>query len=196
MKGEDMDIKRYDFDYRIAEVMPMLEEKQLYGTKALIRDLKTVVDEIQEIRAKAIDIVNQFAEEYNNDMVTQLAMMYAKNLYVYGVDVTKVWETATSQSMALEQAYLRGRQYERDRFAEWQEEHNNGWIPCSERLPDIEGNTSDTVLVCTIDGFQHMAFWCDDEKWRYCESGMIKKPMEWTEIIAWMPLPAPYKKGE
>ena len=72
----------------------------------------------------------------------------------------------------------------------------NGWIPCSERLPDIEGNTSDTVLVCTIDGFQHMAFWCDDEKWRYCESGMIKKPMEWTEIIAWMPLPAPYKKGE
>lgn len=71
----------------------------------------------------------------------------------------------------------------------------NGWIPCSERLPDIEGNTSDTVLVCTIDGFQHMAFWCDDEKWRYCESGMIKKPMEWTEIIAWMPLPAPYKEG-
>lgn len=72
---------------------------------------------------------------------------------------------------------------------------SSGWIPCSERLPDIEGNTSDTVLVCTIDGFQHMAFWCDDEKWRYCESGMIKKPMEWTEIIAWMPLPAPYKEG-
>ena len=55
-----MDIKRYDFDYRIAEVMPMLEEKQLYGTKALIRDLKTVVDEIQEIRAKTID---EFAEQ-------------------------------------------------------------------------------------------------------------------------------------
>ena len=73
---------------------------------------------------------------------------------------------------------------------------SSGWIPCSERTPDIEGNTSDTVLVCTIDGFQHMAFWCDDEKWRYCESGMIKKPMEWTEIIAWMPLPAPYKEGE
>ena len=73
---------------------------------------------------------------------------------------------------------------------------SSGWIACSEKSPDIEGNTSDTVLVCTIDGFQHMAFWCDDEKWRYCESGMIKKPMEWTEIIAWMPLPAPYKKGE
>jgi hypothetical protein len=76
------------------------------------------------------------------------------------------------------------------------EEYNNGWIPCSERLPEIEGNTSDTVLVCTIDGFRHMAFWCADEKWRYCESGMIKNPMEWTVIIAWQPLPAPYKKGE
>ena len=40
-----------------------------------------------------------------------------------------------------------------------------------------------------------MAFWCDDGKWRYCESGMIKNPMEWTVIIAWMPLPAPYQKG-
>lgn len=72
---------------------------------------------------------------------------------------------------------------------------SSGWIPCSERLPKIESNTSDTVLVCTIDGFQHMAFWCDDGKWRYCESGMIKNPMEWTVIIAWMPLPAPYKEG-
>lgn len=75
--------------------------------------------------------------------------------------------------------------------------YNNGWIPCSERLPEIDGNTSDVVLVCTVDGFQHMAFWCDDEKWRYCESGMIKNTMEWTEIIAWQPLPAPYQpKGE
>lgn len=73
---------------------------------------------------------------------------------------------------------------------------SSGWIPCSERLPNIEGNTSDTVLVCTIDGFQHMAFWCDDEKWRYCESGMIKNPMEWTVIIAWQPLPKPYKEGK
>lgn len=75
-------------------------------------------------------------------------------------------------------------------------EYNNGWIPCSERLPEIDGYTSDTVLVCTIDGFQHMAFWCNDEKWRYCESGMIRNPMEWTEIIAWQPLPEPYKEKE
>ena len=74
---------------------------------------------------------------------------------------------------------------------------NGGWIPCSERLPEIDGNTSDTVLVCTIDGFQHMAFWCGDNQWRYCESGMIREPMDWVEIVAWQPLPAPYQpKGE
>lgn len=55
-----MDIKRFDFEYRIAEVIPMLEEKQLYGTKALIRDLKSVVDKTEEIRANAID---EFAEK-------------------------------------------------------------------------------------------------------------------------------------
>lgn len=50
-----MDIKRYDFEHRIAEVMPMLEEHYLYGTKSLIRDLKRVVDEIEEIRNEVID---------------------------------------------------------------------------------------------------------------------------------------------
>lgn len=77
-------------------------------------------------------------------------------------------------------------------------EYDGGWIPCSERLPEVyeDSKTSDTVLVCTVDGFQHMAFWCSDNKWRYCESGMIGKSMEWTEIVAWQPLPAPYQKGE
>lgn len=77
------------------------------------------------------------------------------------------------------------------------EEYKGGWIPCSERLPEIDGNTSDTVLVCTVDGYRHMAFWCDDGKWRYCESGEIKEPIEWVEIIAWQPLPKPCQtKGE
>ena len=51
----------------------------------------------------------------------------------------------------------------------------NGWIPCSVRLPEIDGNTSDIVLVCGSNGFQYMAFWCDDLKWRFCERGMAKK---------------------
>ena len=77
------------------------------------------------------------------------------------------------------------------------EENNNGWISCSERFPEIDGNTSDTVLVCGSNGFRYMAFWCDDLQWRFCECGMAKEPVLWTEIVAWQPLPLPYQpKGE
>ena len=73
---------------------------------------------------------------------------------------------------------------------------NNGWIPCSERLPEIDGNTSDTVLVCGSNGFLYMAFWCDDLQWRFCECGMAKEPVIWTEIVAWQPLPEPFKERD
>ena len=75
-------------------------------------------------------------------------------------------------------------------------EYNGGWIPCSERLPEIDGNTSDIVLVCGSNGFQYMAFWCDDLKWRFCECGMAKNPILWTEIVAWQPLPEPFKESD
>ena len=76
------------------------------------------------------------------------------------------------------------------------EEYNGGWIACSERLPEIDGNTSDTVLVCGSNGFLYMAFWCDDLQWRFCECGMAKEPVLWTEIIAWQPLPEPFEERD
>lgn len=73
-------------------------------------------------------------------------------------------------------------------------QYDNGWITCSERLPEIDGNTSDTVLVCCSNGFLYMAFWCDDLQWRFCKCGMSKEPVLWTEIVAWQPLPEPFKE--
>ena len=70
----------------------------------------------------------------------------------------------------------------------------NGWIACSDRFPEIDGNTSDIVLVCSSNGFQYMAFWCDDLQWRFCECGIAKEPILWTEIVAWQPLPEPFKE--
>lgn len=79
------------------------------------------------------------------------------------------------------------------------EEYNNGWIPCSERLPNkeeflkayirnkygaefivmIEGANRPTTLYLTSDGL-----WVDD-----CRNV--------HEVIAWKPLPEPYHpKGE
>ena len=140
--------------------------------------------------------VQEVAEEYKGDMKHNLAEMYAKNMVDYGVDVTEAWQTAMQQSCALEKAYIRGRQCEVDRFNKLRKEHNVGWIPVSEKLPEIDGNTSDTVLVCGSNGFQYMAFWCDDLKWRFCECGMAKEPVLWTEIVAWQPLPEPFKESD
>lgn len=66
------------------------------------------------------------------------------------------------------------------------------WIPCSERLPAQTGEYLVTVY-CTknvffIDKFDYMPTsdgWVDPET-----------AVDWNDyVIAWMPLPKPYKKG-
>lgn len=137
--------------------------------------------------SKAKKIINELAEEYNNSndsMEIQIAKNYAKCLVKYGVDIRGKWETATSQSMALEQAYLRGRQDERDRFAEWQD--NGGWIPCSSGC-----YSTSEVLVCKEDGtidFDVYDFM--DNDWKF-NSNCHK-----NKVLAWQPLPEPYKAEE
>ena len=74
------------------------------------------------------------------------------------------------------------------------EEYNNGWIPCSERLPEDK----QTCLVTARIYFtpDHV-----DEIDNYIGVGIdtYSKQFGWlgTETIAWQPLPAPYQpKGE
>lgn len=65
-------------------------------------------------------------------------------------------------------------------------EYKGGWIPCSEKLP--EDNTN--VIVCFRTGTVKIL--------RYEDTGIFRGINEYTTkvIIAWMPLPAPYKEGE
>lgn len=60
------------------------------------------------------------------------------------------------------------------------------WIPCSERLP--EDNTD--VIVCFYSGIV--------TEMRYWENGNFQGIYEYTtkSIVAWMPLPEPYREGE
>ena len=125
----------------------------------------------------AKEIVNQLAEEYNNSndsMEIQIAKNYAKWLTKWGVNVTEKWLTATEQAYTLDKAYIRGRQDEMDKFAEWQNEHNNGWIPCSERLP--EDYTE--VLGYGLDGHIYMVTLYDTKiygkVWKQWNGGEIR----------------------
>lgn len=77
------------------------------------------------------------------------------------------------------------------------EEYNNGWIPCSERLPEI----GQEVIVATKNGsvFSNIYYdytdsnakepcfhsW-DDEMWNCFE----------PDVIAWQPLPEPFKERD
>lgn len=77
------------------------------------------------------------------------------------------------------------------------------WIPCSERLPDTFEDTksSDVVLVCGYDKekdyhWKAMAFYVNTEalkRWFFAECKNTDKPIDWIDIVAWMPLPEDYK---
>lgn len=184
----------------IEKLIGRLEEKKnLFAYKCV-----DYAEGLADAYEQSINIVNQLAEEYRNDKVCQTAIMYAENLHKYGVQIDSIWETATQQSMALNQAYMRGRQDERDIFDEWQEEYINtstdtssGWIACSERLPE-EGvdvlvwfeyyryGSYNRLYQTTGISFTYNGEW----------SGFVNGSSGWSQlsIIAWQPLPAPYKE--
>ena len=60
-----------------------------------------------------------------------------------------------------------------------------GWIPVSERLPDVTGN----YLVASK-GSTWVANWFNGTWWG------IEKKCRWTDVEAWQPLPEPYKESE
>lgn len=61
------------------------------------------------------------------------------------------------------------------------------WIPCSERLPDREGEylvTWGTINVMCVLHYDQWGDWTDE----------YDNIMDGSNVIAWMPLPEPYKE--
>lgn len=65
------------------------------------------------------------------------------------------------------------------------------WIPCSERLPSEIG----TIIVTLLDKKYGECF-VDDEWWDGDMFLNFGKPSSGYEVIAWMPYPMPYRKGD
>lgn len=65
-----------------------------------------------------------------------------------------------------------------------------GWIPCSERLPDAEYGEGDSMLCCTESGLMYILYW-NGGNW--CAStgepyhGVNHKTGWHDKVIAWMP---------
>lgn len=65
---------------------------------------------------------------------------------------------------------------------------NNGWIPCSERLPELDG-----TYICTCQGIAEsitLIFSTHDNSWN------DEFKSEYDDVIAWQPLPEPYKESD
>ena len=60
------------------------------------------------------------------------------------------------------------------------------WIPCSERLPENNGN----YMTCDEKGNIHI-FWYDD--CQKCPFNISEYHTRYYPVVAWMPLPEPYK---
>ena len=76
------------------------------------------------------------------------------------------------------------------------EEYNNGWIPCSERLPDkagyevlatLENSFGQRRVTIIFTGYGDESFW-------HCNNKEID--IEVWKVIAWQPLPEPYKEND
>ena len=66
-----------------------------------------------------------------------------------------------------------------------------GWIPCSERLPDVGKNvlfTTDIYGGYVAEGDRR----ADGKWWQYRWNTVLKN----EDVVAWMPLPTPYKGGD
>ena len=72
------------------------------------------------------------------------------------------------------------------------EEYKDGWIPCSEKLPELR---QDVLVTVKYTGFMGMhGYWiktghmeAENDWWGDCAGG---------EVIAWQPLPEPYKERD
>lgn len=76
-----------------------------------------------------------------------------------------------------------------------QDEKENGWIPVSERLPEIKKNYLECYLV-TDGRFCWMAYLASEKEWVFAECTDCKNKIDWADVVAWMPLPELYKEDE
>ena len=74
-----------------------------------------------------------------------------------------------------------------------QDEKENGWIPDSERLPEIKMPYEECYLV-TDGRFCWMAYYIREKEWIFADCMNCKNKIDWTGIVAWQPIPEPYKE--
>ena len=71
------------------------------------------------------------------------------------------------------------------------EQYNNGWIPCSERLPE---NISTVILQVKEIEKPTFGWYGNIIGWKLTVEDFLK--LKDFTVVAWQPLPQPFQKGE
>ena len=69
--------------------------------------------------------------------------------------------------------------------------NKNNWISVKEKLPETKKNYAECYLV-TDGRFCWMAYWTTEKEWILADCTNCKNKIDWTDVIAWMPLPDGY----
>ena len=98
----------------------------------------------------------------------------------------------TEGDINLQVGVINGVMHSKKIVQEVAEEYNNGWIPCSEKLPKLRQYVLVTVKYT---GFMGMhGYWI--------KTGHMEAENDWFgdcvggEVIAWQPLPEPFKERD
>ena len=141
---------------------------------------------------------------YNQDMthsgVPCLDIMSVYTSYPYSADTPKklLWERKECKEVTMKE--IEEKFGCKVKIVGNEDEHNDGWIPCSERLPE-----NDDDVLCWYE-YRIMQGTHDGEMNQKFEIGYYNKYFKrWggevssgrdCKVIAWMPLPEPYKESD
>lgn len=189
------------FEKILERLEEMIHPKQLYfckyargGCRYLYND-KDCMDCVVEL---AKEIVQEVAEEYKKETYFNLDNVTLHKCPKCGGNAQHRVNQRGSWACGCFECGLFKSDYDHQKaIQEWEDyckEYNNGWIPCSERLPEEYG--------------EYLVWWTDITGKRYYEITEYEPENGWIgdipqavegkyNVIAWQPLPKPYQpKGE
>lgn len=156
----------------------------------------------------AIEIVNQLAEEYKDNVI---------------IDGQYCWQTCGAAEHCKDCNRLcNGSIDYYENYDFMAEEYNNGWIPCSERLPECENKYGWVSCIVSVirshyptspydicdspydeNIVMHANYNVSQKIWHLeCDEQLNAlidiedAPLNGDYVIAWQPLPAPYTEGD
>lgn len=144
--------------------------------------------------------LSEYKQDMKNNLLTDFDIMSVYTSYLHCMDIQKklIWEREEYKEVTMKE--IEEKFGCKVKIVGGEDEHNDGWIPCSERLPE-----NDDDVLCWYE-YRIMQGTHEGEMNQKFEIGYYNKYFKrWggevssgrdCKVIAWRPLPEPYKEDE